>query len=104
MDTDQRSITERLLCRPEVEAMTGMSCSGIYRSMELGQFPRPRRIGTGPNGAVRWLQSDIQEWMSQLPIADPKKALRGVLSKLRPSSKDSKPSCGHTEAEARYEE
>ena len=35
------SSTDRLLRRPEVEAMTGMSCSAIYRAMDAGTFPPP---------------------------------------------------------------
>ena len=63
--------SDRMLRRPEVEAMTGMSCSNIYRKMDRGEFPRPRRIGTGPMGAVGWLLSEVEEWMGALPVADP---------------------------------
>ena len=63
---------DRLLRRPEVEAMTAMSCAAIYAKMDEGRFPRPVRIGTGPRGAVAWWLSDIQEWIESRPIADPK--------------------------------
>lgn len=64
-------IPDRLLRRPEVEAMTGMSTSRLYAAMREGRFPRPRRIGGGPNGAVAWLLSDVEKWMAELPLADP---------------------------------
>ena len=63
---------ERLLRRRDVEQMTGMSCSTIYRKMDIGEFPRPRRIGTGLSGAVAWRLSDIKDWMESRPVADPK--------------------------------
>ena len=63
--------TDRLLRRPEVEAITGMSTSRLYAAMREGRFPPPRRIGAGPNGAVAWLHSEVQAWMSKLPVANP---------------------------------
>ena len=62
---------DRLLRRSEVQNLTGMSCSAIYAKMQRNEFPRPRRIGNGPNGAVAWLQSDIESWMAGLPMATP---------------------------------
>ena len=64
---------DRLLRRPEVEAMTAMSCAAIYAKMDEGRFPRPVRIGTGPRGgsrlaAVRYPEMD----RGPRPIADPK--------------------------------
>ena len=64
-------LTDRLLRRPEVEEITGLSTSAIYRKMRQGLFPRPRRLGGGDNNAVRWRLSDINEWMEQLPVAEP---------------------------------
>ena len=66
------SAVDRLLRRRDVEAMTGMSCSSIYRMMSVGEFPRPLRIGTGLSGAVAWRLSDIRDWMESRPVADPK--------------------------------
>ena len=61
----------RLIRRPEVLALTGLSTSSVYRLMASGEFPRPRRIGSGSTGAVAWRLHDIERWMDQLPIADP---------------------------------
>ena len=63
---------ERLMKRREVEQMVGLSCAAIYARMDAGTFPRPVRIGTGPNGAVAWRLSDVQDWIRTLPVADPK--------------------------------
>ena len=55
---------DRLLRRSEVEQLTGLSCSSIYRLMSDGQFPRPKRIAPQ---AVRWLLSEIQRWIADAP-------------------------------------
>ena len=47
---------DRLLRRREVEEITGMSRSSIYRLMKKGKFPRRVRIGSK---AVRWRLSVI---------------------------------------------
>ena len=36
---------DRLLRRRQVEEVTGMSRSSIYRLMQNGEFPRPVRVG-----------------------------------------------------------
>ncbi len=57
-----------LLPRREVEALTSMSCSMIYRAMERNEFPRPVRIGPS---AVRWRRDDIMAWIESRPEAAP---------------------------------
>ena len=58
----------RLLKRPEVEAITGLSRASIYARMAKGDFPRPMRLGPR---AVAWRDSDVQEWIDSLNPADP---------------------------------
>ncbi len=57
---------DRLLRRREVEEITSLSRSSIYRSMQEGDFPRPVRVGPA---AVRWRASDITGWMESRPVA-----------------------------------
>ena len=57
---------DRLLRRREVEIITGLSRSSIYRLMKEGDFPRPVRVGPT---AVRWRESDIEAWMKSRPEA-----------------------------------
>ena len=57
---------DRLLRRREVEEITGLSRSSIYRLMREGQFPRPVKAGPA---AVRWKESDITDWLDSRPIA-----------------------------------
>lgn len=56
----------RLLRRPTVQEITGLSRSSIYAKMADGTFPRPVQIGAR---AVAWKESDILKWMQQLPEA-----------------------------------
>ena len=57
---------DRLLRRREVEQITGMGHSSIYRLMQAGAFPLAVRVGPT---AVRWRASDITRWLESRPIA-----------------------------------
>ena len=56
---------DRLLRRREVEKITGIGRSSIYRLMKKGKFPRRVRIGSN---AVRWRLSEIMAWLKSLPV------------------------------------
>ena len=51
-----------LLRRPEVEKLTGLPKSSLYRLMRQGSFPEPRRLSAR---AVAWLESDITAWIAE---------------------------------------
>ena len=55
---------DKLLRRRQVEEITGMSRSSIYRLMQDGQFPRPVKVGCA---AVRWRESNIAGWLESRP-------------------------------------
>ena len=55
---------DRLLTRAEVEQITGLKRSAIYRLMEIGAFPRPYRVGSR---AVRWSQREVLAWVGSRP-------------------------------------
>ncbi len=57
---------DKLLRRREVEDITSVSRSSIYRLIQNGEFPRPVRIGPA---AVRWRASDITAWLESRPVA-----------------------------------
>ena len=59
----------RLLRRPEVEKLTGLSRSSIYALMDRGEFPRPRRIG---QRAVAWDEAALERWLATREVADPR--------------------------------
>lgn len=55
-------MTKRVLRRPEVENVTGLSRSTIYARMEQGTFPQAIPLG---GRLVGWLESDINNWIDQ---------------------------------------
>ena len=57
---------DRLLRRRQVEKITGLSRSSIYRLMQDGEFPRPVKVGPA---AVRWRASDITAWLESRPVS-----------------------------------
>lgn len=50
----------KILRRPAVEAMTGLSRSTLYQMMAEGRFPKPLRIG---KRAVGWPETAIETWL-----------------------------------------
>ena len=59
-------MAERVLRRPEVEALTGLSRSTIYAMMSEGTFPTPIRLG---KRAVGWPAERIRDWLESRPSA-----------------------------------
>ena len=60
-------MSDRLLRRRQVEEITGMARSSIYRLMQDGDFPPPVRVGPA---AVRWRESDITGWLESRPASE----------------------------------
>ena len=58
--------TDRLLHLREVQTLTSLGRSTIYRLMRAGLFPEPLKIGPR---AVRWRESEIREWVGSRPRA-----------------------------------
>ncbi|NRA14960.1 MAG: AlpA family transcriptional regulator [Oceanospirillaceae bacterium] len=55
-------MSKRIIRRPQVESLTGLSRSTIYRRMDDGTFPKSISIGGRLQG---WLESDIQGWITE---------------------------------------
>ena len=60
-------MTDRLLRIRDVCERTTLSRSSLYAKIRADEFPSGRRLGDG--AAVRWLESDIVEWMRTRPEA-----------------------------------
>lgn len=56
----------KLLRRPAVERITGLSRSAIYEQIARGAFPAPVRLG--PN-CVAWRSDQIEDWITSRPLA-----------------------------------
>jgi prophage regulatory protein len=69
---DRQSIIERarpppprLLSRREVLERVGATYPSVWKWMRDGKFPRAREL---TNGRIAWLESEIEEWIANLPI------------------------------------
>ena len=54
-------IHDRLIRRPEVERLTGLSRSSIYDMLRAGQFPPSVHLS---KRCVAWHESAIQKWIA----------------------------------------
>ena len=54
-------VEKRILRRPEVEKIVGLSRASIYRLMDKDAFPRP--VSLGGLRAVGWRSEDIENWI-----------------------------------------
>lgn len=60
--TNQPQATQKqLLTLQEVRTLTGLSATTIYKHMEQGAFPKPKKCGAR---AVRWRIADIQAYIN----------------------------------------
>ena len=50
----------KIIKRPEVESITGLSRSSIYAKMENGTFPKGIKLS---ERSVGWLEHEVQEWL-----------------------------------------
>ncbi len=55
----------RLLSRPEVLDLVGVSYPTIWSWMQQGKFPRSRKLG---DQKVGWLASELKSWIESRPI------------------------------------
>lgn len=53
-------MSERLIRRPEVEQLTGLSAQSIYRLMARGDFPKSIPL---TERARAWKESDVHQWV-----------------------------------------
>ncbi|WP_227288069.1 AlpA family transcriptional regulator [Boseongicola sp. H5] len=53
-------MSERILRRPDVETLVGLSRSTLYAMIADGTFPKPLKLG---KRAVGWRASDIDAWL-----------------------------------------
>ena len=56
-----------MLTRAEVEELTKLSCTTVYRLVRSGAFPAPLKYA--PGGAVRWVRAEIVDWLASRPRA-----------------------------------
>lgn len=67
VQTYQAARKRRFIKRPQVEAMTSLSTSEIYRRIDAGSFPAQIKLGAK---AVAWLEHEVDAWIEQTIAAD----------------------------------
>lgn len=55
-----RDANERLIRKPELSSMIGLSDATIWRMEKSGRFPKRIRIG---GNSVGWLQTEVMKWL-----------------------------------------
>lgn len=60
-------MNNKILRFQEVTELTGLSRSTIWRKERLGLFPKRKQLGLN---SVGWLESDIQQWLENLPSSN----------------------------------
>lgn len=59
-------MAKRYIRRPEVERLTGLSRSTIYRLMAENEFPRQIKLTAK---ASAWAEDEITDWLASRPVA-----------------------------------
>ena len=60
MQTHLPRTPERLIRLPEVRRRVGLGRSTIYRLMDLGAFPKARKLGLR---AIAWSEAEVDGWI-----------------------------------------
>ena len=74
--TDEKDNThdeDRIIRLPEVEKMTGLSGSTVYRKIAKGTFPSQREIA---DRAVGWSLREVRQWCKDRPIKSTRRTSR----------------------------
>ena len=67
------TVKDRLISIREVERLVGLKQSAIYDRISKSQFPPSRSLGLR---TIRWLESEVEAWVHELPIAPAHEAVR----------------------------
>ena len=57
---------ERIIRKPELLNMIGLSDPTVWRMEQNGQFPRRLRLG---GNSIGWLESEINGWLAERAAA-----------------------------------
>lgn len=66
MEAVEIKTTQRIIRKPELLNMMGLSDPTIYRMEKAGKFPQRIRLGGNSCG---WLQSEVDAWISEKAAA-----------------------------------
>jgi len=69
--SNKKDLDQRFISRKDVVDITGLSESTIRRLQKKNMFPKSYKISSR---RIAWLQSDIEEWMSNVKTSDVEEA------------------------------
>jgi len=64
---DREQHVRRFLSFREVQQLTGLSRSTLYRQMKLGMFPKARSISTRKVG---FLEKELELWIQERKVSE----------------------------------
>ncbi|UPY96572.1 AlpA family transcriptional regulator [Pectobacterium sp. 21LCBS03] len=59
--TDYRLLNDRFVDMTFITQLTGLTDKWFYKLIQLGEFPKPIKLGR----SSRWLQSEVETWLQQ---------------------------------------
>ncbi|GKW13708.1 Rha family transcriptional regulator [Pectobacterium carotovorum subsp. carotovorum] len=59
--TDYSLLKDQFVDMAFITQLTGLTDKWFYKLIQLGEFPKPIKLGR----SSRWLQSDVETWLQQ---------------------------------------
>ncbi|WP_409160490.1 helix-turn-helix transcriptional regulator [Pectobacterium sp. B2J-2] len=59
--TDYRLLKDQFVDMSFITQLTGLTDKWFYKLIQLGEFPKPIKLGR----SSRWLQSEVEAWLQQ---------------------------------------
>ncbi|MCA6953700.1 MULTISPECIES: helix-turn-helix transcriptional regulator [Pectobacterium] len=58
---DYRLLNDQFVDMAFITQLTGLTDKWFYKLIQLGEFPKPIKLGR----SSRWLQSEVETWLQQ---------------------------------------
>ncbi|MEQ9899900.1 MULTISPECIES: helix-turn-helix transcriptional regulator [Pectobacterium] len=58
---DYRLLNDQFVDMTFITQLTGLTDKWFYKLIQLGEFPKPIKLGR----SSRWLQSEVETWLQQ---------------------------------------
>ncbi|WP_350315744.1 AlpA family transcriptional regulator [Pectobacterium aroidearum] len=59
--TDYRLLNDQFVDMTFITQLTGLTDKWFYKLIQLGEFPKPIKLGR----SSRWLRSEVETWLQQ---------------------------------------
>lgn len=61
MTTSTNILSDKFVDMAFITQLTGLTDKWFYKLIQLGEFPKPIKLGR----SSRWLQSEVEAWLQQ---------------------------------------